>query len=91
MRIAIPIIAPTVDEARRDMDLALKQGADILELRFDYLGRQEQKPRNIKTLLNHSDLPIIYTNRHISQAGLDARAGFKGSEEEREELCQAAA
>lgn len=91
MRIAVSIIGQTLDEQKRDIDKAEKQGADILELRFDYLGKQEQKPRNIRTLLNHSALPMIYTNREISQAGRDPRAGFKGSEEEREELCRAAA
>lgn len=91
MRIAVSIIGQTVDEQRRDIDSAVLQGANIVEVRFDYLRREEQTVKNVEILLRHNAIPKIYTNRHISQAGHDKRAGFKGSEEERLELVQAAA
>jgi len=88
MRIAVPIIAQTIDEARRDMDLAEKQGADIIELRFDYIDNPEIE--DIETLVKHNSVPKIYTNRHSSQSGPDKRAGFKDSEQKRLEFGQAA-
>jgi 3-dehydroquinate dehydratase type I len=86
--IAVPIIADNPDDARRDMDLAVKQGADILEVRFDY--QRAYDDLILETLLKHNPLSKIYTNRHKSQAGPDSRAGFRGSEVQRRELLQQA-
>lgn len=91
MRIAVSIIGQTLDEQRRDMNLAVEQGADIIEIRFDYLRRDEQTTKSVETLLTHNTIPKIFTNRHMSQRGLDKRAGFMGSEQERTEFVQAAA
>ena len=88
MRIAVPIIAQTIDEARRDMDLAEKQGADIIEIRFDYISKPSSK--GLQTLIKHNSTPKIYTNRHKSQSGPDPRAGFRGTEKERLDLFWAA-
>ena len=72
MRIAVPIIAKTMDDALRDMDRAEKVGADIIELRIDYMYSP-----NLEKLLNHNDIPKIVTNRYKEEGG-----HFKGSEEE---------
>ena len=86
-QIAISLIGQTIDEMKRDMDMAIEQEANILELRFDALNRAEQTAKNLQALIQYQDiLDVYYTNRHISQAGPDPRFGFKGSEEERAEL-----
>lgn len=72
LRIAVPIIAESMDEALRDMDSAAKV-ADIIELRIDYLA----KP-NLERLLKHSQIPKIVTNRTQYEGGR-----FNGSEEKR--------
>ena len=72
MRIAVPITAPSMDQALKDMDEAAKV-ADIIELRVDYM----LSPK-LERLLAHSPLPVIVTNRTKQEGGM-----FKGSEEER--------
>src|SRR3989344_3078545 len=70
MRIAIPIIAESMDEALRDMDKAAEV-ADIIELRIDYMCTP-----NLERLLKHSQTPKIVTNRTKYERGR-----FQGSEE----------
>ena len=74
----VGIVAPVVeiDQAK----LAEKNGANIIEVRIDLLGYQDNKKiadfiRNIK---KNSKLPIIATNRTKIEGG-----EFKGSEKER--------
>ena len=72
MRIAIPITAPTMDEALRDMDKAA-EAADIIELRIDYMPNPK-----LERLLKHSKTPKIVTNRTRHEGGR-----FDGPEEKR--------
>ena len=80
-KIAVPISAQTSDDARKQMDLAVKEGADILEVRFDY--QKNCSHSNLLKLLKHNDVPKILTIRHMYEAGPDPNAGWRGSEPER--------
>jgi 3-dehydroquinate dehydratase/shikimate dehydrogenase len=73
MRIAVSITAESLDEALRDMDEAEQAGADIIELRIDFMRNP-----NIERLLGHNGVPKIVTNRVYQEGGR-----FKGSEDER--------
>jgi len=84
MKIAIPIVSSTMNEARLDIAEA-EEYADILELRLDYLNEI-----NLERLFSFCQKPKIVTNRHKDEAGPDPRAGFKGSEDERKMYLQRA-
>ena len=81
MRIAIPSIATSMDEALRDMDGVAKVSADaakegieiLVELRIDYMVAPQ-----LERLLRHVSTPKIVTNRHPSERGK-----FQGSEPQR--------
>ena len=72
MRIAVPIIASSMDEALRDIDKAAED-ADIVELRLDFMSNPD-----LERLLRHSQIPKIVTNRTKLEGGR-----FEGSEEDR--------
>ena len=87
MKIAVPITAINLDQIRRDIDSAEKEGADLIELRVDYLSHEEElRERTIERLLDFPSIPIIFTNRHKDEAGPDPRAGFPGTESQRKYL-----
>jgi len=74
-----PLICATLTAKHRDQipplaDMAIAQGADLLELRADYLSDYEGIDRSILSL----GLPIILTLRRREEGGR-----FKGSEENR--------
>ena len=79
MKIAAAITATTRDEALRDMDSATEQGADILELRIDYL--EDLTPTVLEELTYHNNLPKIVTPRHASEA--QGSGGWTRGEPER--------
>ncbi|MEM2890430.1 MAG: type I 3-dehydroquinate dehydratase [Candidatus Hadarchaeum sp.] len=62
-----------VHEMKRAVSLALKKGADLVELRMDSLGEKEGWQKILK---NH--LPLIFTHRPKREGGT-----FSGAEEER--------
>ncbi len=72
MKIAVPILANSMDGALRDMDRA-SLVADIIELRIDYMPKS-----NLERLLGHTNLPIIVTNRPMREGGR-----FEGNEQDR--------
>ncbi|MFC1728625.1 type I 3-dehydroquinate dehydratase [Nanoarchaeota archaeon] len=72
MKIAIPVIAKTLDGALFDMDCAAEE-ADIVELRIDFM-----KDVNLQRLVDHASYPLIVTNRTSKEGGM-----FEGPEKER--------
>ncbi len=77
MRIAVPIISGTMDDAKRCMDRATALGVDIIELRLDYMHYANEKI-NVERLLKYCELPKIVTVRHKDEAGR-----FIGTEKKR--------
>lgn len=65
-----------VDEMRKAVSLAAKQGADLVELRMDSLQDREGWEKLLR-----KDLPIIFTNRSKREGG-----SFRGSEEKRTDI-----
>lgn len=80
-KVAVTIIGPTEDEALRDMDEAIKQRADILEIRRDFFYEL-----NLERIAKQTDLPKIFTCRNVAEAGPARGAGFRGTEQERKGL-----
>jgi len=81
MKIAIPITAKTIEDALNDIETAKNSGADIAELRIDYMNQP-----NLRALISNSKLPVIVTNRCKEEGGY-----FNGSEEHRIAYLMAAA
>ncbi|MGL6298309.1 MAG: type I 3-dehydroquinate dehydratase [Methanobacteriaceae archaeon] len=84
------IVAPIAEEAIEDCLKAakkyIKDGAEFLELRIDYINYNGYTTEALRTLIKEINFPIIATNRRIEEGGF-----FKGSEEERiNTLCQIA-
>lgn len=73
MKICVPIIGPTIDDALKDIATAEEVKADILELRIDMMQTIE-----LKKLINASKIPKIVTNMPESEGGK-----FTGTEKER--------
>ncbi len=71
-KLTVPITANRVTEAVRDIRLAAEAGADLVEMRLDYLDSMDY-PAIVKS----SPLPILWTLRHASEGGK-----FTGSVEE---------
>lgn len=67
------VIGKNLSEMRAGVAKAIKQGADLVELRVDGLRNQTGWEKLLR-----KDLPIIMTNRPKREGG-----GFKGSEDER--------
>lgn len=80
--ICIPIVAQSMGEARRQLAAAPAAGADLVELRLDYL-REQSDPG---ALLRASPLPVIATCRAAREGGR-----WGGGEEERLRLLAQAA
>jgi 3-dehydroquinate dehydratase type I len=73
LRIAVPIIGPSMDDALADMDKAAELAVDIIELRLDCIINP-----GLERLLKHSKIPKIVTNRVKYEGGK-----FEGSETQR--------
>lgn len=74
----------TVEEQKDQITLGQAKGADIIEVRLDYLEKPDYL--SMHELLTTGRLPKILTIRHQSEAGPDPRAGWMGKESERKEL-----
>ncbi len=79
-----PLTAPTVDAMRADMAAASQAGADMVELRLDYLATCDRDA--VATLLADRPLPVIVTCRPARQGGR-----FAGDEAERLAILSVAA
>jgi len=77
--ICVPIVGPTMDRARKDLDACHKL-ADMIELRLDLIGDFD-----LPLLLKEAGQPCIVTNRCKMDGGQ-----FSGSEEERVEILRRA-
>lgn len=78
-KICVPIPAGSLREALEMIQMAEEAGADIIELRLDYLGSNiSRSPDILEDIVKRTSIPLIATNRHPGQGG------FCGlSEEER--------
>lgn len=70
------VMGKDVAEMRSGVSRAVKQGADLIELRIDSLQKSEGWEKLIR-----DDMPTIFTNRAKREGG-----AFKGSEEKRIDL-----
>ncbi len=77
--ICVPIVGPTMDRARKDLD-ACQKLADIIELRLDLI-----EDFDLPLLLKEAGKPCIVTNRCKMDGGQ-----FAGTEEERVEILRRA-
>jgi 3-dehydroquinate dehydratase/shikimate dehydrogenase len=75
----------TVDDVLADMASAAERGADMLELRLDYLAQPPSREA-VGRLVSAAPLPVIATCRAVRQGGM-----FRGGEDERLALLAAAA
>tara|TARA_Y100000310_G_scaffold345709_1_gene468610 strand:+ start:13550 stop:14242 length:693 start_codon:yes stop_codon:yes gene_type:complete len=73
--IAVPVVANTITEAVKQIELANKE-ADAIELRLDYF--KELNETNLKKLINECKKPVICTCRRKEEAGL-----FNGTDSKR--------
>lgn len=74
--IAVPVISRTVDGAVKDAKLAKELGADMVELRLDYLYPVADE--SMKRLMDSVNFPKIVTVRRKVDGGC-----FRGTERER--------
>ncbi len=77
--ICVPIFTQSLNQAIKTASLALKQGADILELRIDALD--EIDIEKIRDFMDEMDGKVIATNRMSREGGL-----FRGTERERTDI-----
>jgi 3-dehydroquinate dehydratase / shikimate dehydrogenase len=63
-KLTVPVTASTLNEAVRDIRLAAEAGADLVEIRLDYLASTDYP-----ALVKASPLPILWTLRHASEGG----------------------
>ncbi|KAK9949893.1 hypothetical protein M0R45_005403 [Rubus argutus] len=66
--ISSPIMAETVDTMVRDMGKARSLGADLVEIRLDYL-KVFNHNEDLKTLIRESPLPTLFTYRPKWEGG----------------------
>lgn len=79
-RIAVSLTASTVSRMWMDGLTALRQGANMLELRLDYLKADQFNEDSFEILLKNGfpNTPLILTNRHKDEANPnDPSQGFK--------------
>ncbi len=81
-RIAASVTARNKVDALRDVEEAERRGADLVEIRLDYL----KSTRDLRDLANSTLLPTIATNRSTRDGGR-----FGGSEEKRVDILRYAA
>jgi len=78
-KICVPILEKTYESALKSSKSSIAAGADILELRIDFIENPD--PDEVKNLIQEINFPIIATNRRKEENGF-----FKGSESERIEI-----
>ena len=83
-KVCVPIFEKTYESALRAAKNSVEAGADLLELRIDFIDNPN--PDDVKTLINEINFPVVATNRRKEEAGF-----FKGSENERIEILVEAA
>jgi 3-dehydroquinate dehydratase-1 len=83
-RICVPILEKTYESALESSKSSVAAGADLLELRLDFIENSD--PDGVKNLIQEIDFPLIATNRRREENGL-----FKGSETDRIEILLEAA
>jgi 3-dehydroquinate dehydratase-1 len=83
-RICVPILEKTYESALESSKSSVAAGADLLELRIDFIENSD--PDGVKNLIQEIDFPLIATNRRREENGL-----FKGSETDRIEILLEAA
>ncbi len=83
-KVCVPLAEKTPAEALLSAQNYIEKGADILELRMDYIKNPDKEM--IRKLIADIDFPIIATNRLQDEGGF-----FAGSEQERIDLLLAAA
>lgn len=72
----MPIVSKDVESARSDVKLAKESGADIVELRLDYLDNIYES--GLKQMIRAGGVPKIVTLRRKKDGG-----NFRGTEKER--------
>eukprot|EP00741_Cyanophora_paradoxa_P024821 tig00000310_g23963.t1 len=82
--VCVSLTAPTVEECLSQMEEAAAGGADLLELRLDFIKGLDEP--GLKRILEARPRPVIVTNRPTRERGF-----FEGSEEARLALLEAAA
>jgi len=76
-KVCASVTGRTLNEVAEMVRRAEKEGADLIEIRFDYLT-DESRTKNVRSL---TPLPLIATNRLPSQGGI-----FHGKEEYRQRI-----
>ena len=72
------VIASTLEDARRDVRDAVEKGADIVELRVDFLGAADRVADALEALIDACPVPVIVTYRPTWEGGQ-----YDGDESER--------
>ncbi len=83
-RICVPILEKTYESALESSKYSINAGADLLELRIDFIENSD--PDDVKNLIKEIDFPLIATNRRREENGF-----FEGSESDRIEILLEAA
>ncbi|UTB33346.1 MAG: type I 3-dehydroquinate dehydratase [Methanobacterium sp. ERen5] len=83
-RICVPILEKTYESALESSKSSITAGADLLELRIDFIENSD--PDDVKNLIQEINFPLIATNRRKEENGF-----FKGSESDRIEILLEAA
>ncbi len=83
-RVCVPIFEKTYESAIEAAKNSIIAGADLLELRIDFLENPD--PDAVKTLIHEINFPVVATNRRKEEAGF-----FRGSESDRIEIILEAA
>jgi len=81
--IAVPIVSKDVESARADIKLSKESGADIVELRLDYLLNISES--GLKQLIKAEKMRKIVTLRRKKDGG-----NFRGTEKERVRILEKA-
>lgn len=83
-QICVPILEKTYNSALKASKSSIEAGADLLELRIDFIENPD--PDDIKDLIQEINFPLIATNRRKEENGF-----FKGSESDRIDIIMEAA
>ncbi|HDN18388.1 type I 3-dehydroquinate dehydratase [Candidatus Bathyarchaeota archaeon ex4484_205] len=83
-RICVSIGKRSLNDVLEGVKLAESKGADLIEIRFDYL--LQKSPETLDKIRTSTKLPLIFTLRSNSYGGL-----FTGSEKERLKIFEEAA
>lgn len=61
--LCVPLVARTVEAMRADAAAAAAAGADLVEIRFDFIGSKFRPREDLPRLLRGCPLPAIVTYR----------------------------